>query len=712
MPLPLIAGDASCAASSSATQNARADTVSRTSKRISKQDIENFHLGGDGVSGDTRTGTSLVPMRLHEATQSNEAALDGEIETKLHHIAGSPAQNRDEMREFLTIMREYQPDASDKQRTAVLKRATPHFLKAYFPTLDSIDGPQREAGQWLNMHNWASDVLALTPTLLAAAVKHVTEKAMRDHLPAGQSLPPPHLAPPFISLVGSGLNIIVNPLLTRRWIQPALTQQRIIRTITPARAGGAVDTDKTIRAMRTATAQARQRSDGDPALEAGTATDTDLTTKLETAIAAYDEASATTRQRRQLYMPENWVRIARSCAIPAAAWMNFGLGALPESRLVPTVLIFQVISYLAAAERNYHWAGPQRDALLRDGALHVDFAASAPAHARRLLDAAGMQGADDEVMSWGRGVYKSQTQVRLEMTQMLVQEQIETAFDDLALLLGIPPGDLARMVALKERGTPSTEIEDRYDTAVTSYRAQHSPESEHLGKTLHMIKRLQGDKAGLQAMLTAAAGDRIGTEWRQFSSDTKKLLSLALSPHETQGVVSRYFHFMYRGANSRIDSIRFAHAVADSVRRDWRNYQPDAFLKYAKAAQMGIGGALVPLIVSAAFGIASALDKPPHIALRIVATMLPFLIYIGCEIHQGTLVNATIVQRQELKRDFPSRLDTDGRAQRHAKQAFFNLWRLPEQLDRSVRGSWARSAANEELNKLRAAASPASSPSA
>jgi hypothetical protein len=127
---------------------------------------------------------------------------------------------------------------------------------------------------------------------------------------------------------------------------------------------------------------------------------------------------------------------------------------------------------------------------------------------------------------------------------------------------------------------------------------------------------------------------------------------------------------------------------------------------------MGIGGALVPLIVSAAFGIASALDKPPHIALRIVATMLPFLIYIGCEIHQGTLVNATIVQRQELKRDFPSRLDTDGRAQRHAKQAFFNLWRLPEQLDRSVRGSWARSAANEELNKLRAAASPASSPSA
>lgn len=661
-----------------------------------------------GRTASARTGE--VEVRTGPPAQTHAQALNASIEAKIQQITRPKVRNQAHMIDFLKLMQGYDADAPEKTRSALLRQATPHFMQAYYDTLQEIEGPQNEAGEWLNMHNWGAEALALTPTLAAAVAQLVTAKQAMSSMAPGDPLPTPSAIPPALALTGSVINLFVNPMLAKRWLQPALTQQRIIRTITPTRAGGAVDVDKTITDLKEAHRQAQQLlrdSEAGPDLAAIEAAEE----ASRSALKNHAEASGTTRQRRQLYMPENYIRVAKALAILTAVWNIYGTSDEMKSRLVPIMLIYQVVSYVLGWVANYKWAGPKRDALLRDGAMQVDFAKEGPSIARRLAAEGGgeITTVDEAAWEWGRSVYKSQKEVRIEMTQALVQEQIDNALDEMAELLAMPPSDTAQLHALqiKNAEQPDDMVPDDHQTlqalqasfgtaeaAVQARTAvpqgeQESPATRYAAKRQE-YETLKQDRLHLKTMLEAAAMDEPSDAWKQLSPSSKEWLDLALSEHETQNFAARYWQYMFKGSKSHVDTIRFAHAVADAVRHDWRNYDPDAFLKFGKAVQMGVGGSLMPLILAAAFGLSSSTGKAPHVALRAVFSAIPFLLYVGCEIHQGTAVNATIMQREFLKTHFLSRKDSAGWFALYGKQAWDNMWRLPEEVLRITKGSMAR----------------------
>ncbi|SEK63383.1 hypothetical protein SAMN05216359_102474 [Roseateles sp. YR242] len=688
------------------------------------------HLGGLGRPAPAIRGEgSHIALTLHPIAVSREDQLNRVIEDRIEAITvptldgtRAPYRNATELRSFLRHMGRYTTaNANEKKR--VLEAATRSFLLAFHPSLDRIEANQREAGQWLNMHNWGSDALSVLPTLISFAVQAGTAKHMLDHLAPGQKAPPGHLAPPVIALMGSLLNMVVNPLLTRRWIQPVLIMQRYIRAVMPARAGGAVDVDGAISSMNELSAEAKRllASSTD---RAEAAQIRQMHAALTAALANFKEASGTTAQRVRMYMPENYVRIARAFAIVAGTWNVFGVSGDPRSRLVPTMLAYQLVAYPASWVANYLWAGPERDRLLRDGALHVDFIKGGPERAARPAGAADAE-IDDETWTWARGIFKSQKQTRIEMTQKLLEESIDHVNDQLSVLLDVSPAAMATLHRLDTKNAmdssslTSEEQSTRDSTRQLVENARGnivaSPDQEgkhaRLQELDQSLDALIRDRVHLKTMLGAAARDEFSDAWRDLSLSTKEWLSLTLSEHHTKNVAARYWEFMWNAAAHRIDSaevsdsVRAAHQVADSVRRDWRDYSPDLFLKAAKATQMVMGGSLVPLVVSAAFGISASTGHSATIGLRALFGSLPFVLYIGSELLQGALVNATIMQRQALKASYPSRQESPGWKSRYAKQAFLNVFRPGEELIRLGRGVSAGHQARQTLQALSRAAS-------
>lgn len=669
------------------------DLVARTlTQAPTTQDVE-LSTRPPGMTVTTTGGTT------HAAQME---ALEASIVGRLANITPPKVRNAAHMLQFVNIMRAYDPNAPKEQRARILNNALPHFIQAYFPNLAAADAPLEIAGRILNMHNWwpdANNVAVTTLIYILGVIVAVTPEPVAD--PAHPPTVPPSKFPAVAKdalalgmLLGT---LLVNAKIGQRNIQPALTMQRAIRTMTPAKSGAAVKTDEARADMRTAKGRT-QRALANPAAEGLEG----LQTARDGAVTArdyYDAERGALDARDALYVPENRYKAIRAAVIMLTSLGLIWSGNTDVMKFIGVMAMTQAILYPITNALNVVQGGPERDRRLRDGPLKVEFSLDGAQHAQRL----GASGpatsvpADDPIWDWGRGIYKSQLQTRLEMMQIRVDEKIDNALHGMSVYLpGLadPPGtpngksshanllDLHKLEVMTDAGATLKPAEvarmgvlrQRLDTSAAEVAFKGGRTDDAYARARDAYVGWNRDRALTQHVIDAAANDAPSEAWRQLSEPAKRIFDQHLAPDLNLGVIKTYIDFMFKGKNSSNEVTQMAHEVADVVRRDVRKYRPDFHLKFNRSFAVGTAGGSLGALTK---GYTAALVKSSTGAelnkyANVGMTLALFGVYYWEIQNQGYPVNMTITMKKENDAAKPSRHDSIGNLNSLRKES----WRL------------------------------------